>query len=113
MRPGDEKENWAHELGHEIFDHSNKDSIKPLLDRIKDECQPSKEWLHQQHGHHYKWIQLGQYKYTYSHSGKDFEYDELFAICFAYIMGDHGKFKDAAIQKDYDAMLDKLEHIKI
>jgi len=108
MRPEDIRENWFHELGHEVFDHSDKDSIKPLLDRIKVECRPSHEWLKQQTGAHYKWIQLGEWKYTYSHSGKQYEYDELFAITFAFVVDDHGKFKDADVQKDYDAMLERL-----
>ena len=113
MRLDDEKENWFHEFFHELFDHSDKDSIKPLLDRIKVACRPSKEWLHKQSGRHYKWIELGEYKYTYSHSGPSYEYDEIFAICGAYIFGDHGKFKDAEVQKDYEAMLDKLACDKI
>ena len=112
MRPHDTKEDWVHELGHELFDHTDKEIIKPLLDRIKIACRPSKEWLHRQHGAHYKWVELGGYKYTYSHSGRDYEYDELFAITFAYIVGDHGKFKQPDIQQDYETMLDRLSVVQ-
>jgi hypothetical protein len=111
MRKCDILENWFHELGHEILDHANKDVvndvIKPLLDRIRDECRPSHAWLKKQTGRHYKWIELGGYKYTYSHSGKSFEYDELFAITLSYTyMG--GKFNNANIQKEYTDMLDRI-----
>ena len=112
MRRGDILENWFHELGHEVYDHSDKDSIKPLLDRVRDECRPSHAWVKKQKGRHHKWIELGEYKYTYSHSGKEYEYDELFAITFAYVVGDGGKFKDSTLQMDYDEMLSKLSVVK-
>ena len=112
MRHDDIRENWFHELGHEILDHADKnyvrDTITPLLDKIKTSCQPSKKWLHKQTGKHYKWIQLGEYKYTYSHSGMNFEHDEIFAISFAFIiMGHH--FNDSILNNEYQDMLDKLE----
>jgi hypothetical protein len=107
MKPGDTLENWFHELGHEVYDHSSKKTIKPLLDRIKESCKPSTEWMKKEGGR-FKWISLGGYKYSYTHSGKAYEYDELFAITFAFIVGDNGKFKDTSIQQDYEEMLDGL-----
>jgi hypothetical protein len=112
MRKGDILENWFHELGHEILDHANKDVvrdvIKPLLEKIKLSYQPSKQWLHKQNGRHYKWIQLGGWKYTFSHSGSTYEYDELFAITFAFVqMG--GKFEDSDINTAYHQMLELLQ----
>jgi hypothetical protein len=115
MRPGDSIENFFHELGHEILTHTDKDfiesTIKPLLDRIKVACRPSHEWLKQQTGTRYLWIELGEWKYSFSHSGFQYQYDELFAISFAFVMGD-GKFKQPDLQQDFENLLDRLTVVK-
>jgi hypothetical protein len=112
MKPDDRLENWFHELGHKIFDNADQDQIKPLLGRIRDKYRvhnrdyDKKDWSSD------KRIELDGNWFTYSHSGKQYEYDELFAITFAYVVGDHGKFDDVDIQGDYQAMLDRLSGSK-
>jgi len=101
MIPDDIEENWFHELGHEIYDRCDKDKIKPVLDEIRNEYGLSENGL--------KWISIGGYDYSYSHSGKDYEYDELFAISFAFYEGDHEKFDDAAIDKEFATILKSLQ----
>jgi hypothetical protein len=108
MVPGDIEENWYHELGHVIYDHSDKSKIIPVLDDIKDhyDVAPSdlpKSLLG------LKCIEIGGYKYSYSHSGKDFEYDELFAISFAFYEGDKEKFDDPPIDKNFSELLKNLQ----
>jgi hypothetical protein len=111
MKPNDTIENWFHELGHKVYDNAkDKDEIDPLLDRIRDKYRVNNQDYDKQYWSKVKRIELGGNWYGYSHSGKQFEHDELFAVCFAFIMTG-GKF-DAAIQKDYDAMLDKLTVVK-
>ena len=101
MIPNDIEENWVHEAGHLVFDHSNKNKIKPVLDKIRDEYGMSSDGL--------KWVELGGYDYSYSHSGKDYEYDELFAISFAFYEGDKKKFDDPALDKEFSAVLKNLQ----
>lgn len=101
MVSGDIDENWYHELGHEIFDHSDKTKIKPVLDKIRDEYGLSSGGL--------KWVELDGYDYSYSHSGKEYEYDELFAISFAFYEGDHDHFDDTEIDKEFSDVLKNLQ----
>jgi hypothetical protein len=107
MKPGDRLENWFHELGHKIFDNADQDTIKPLLTRIRDAYRVHNKDYDKQYWSNQKCIELGGNWFTYSHSGKQYEYDELFAVTFAFVMTG-GKFKDQEIQKDYKDMLDRL-----
>lgn len=106
MKPGDTLEDWFHELGHEVYDHSDKESIIPLLTRIRDKYRAhdnsSSYWKHK------KQIELGGWDYAYSHSGRAYEFDELFAITFAFVVGLQKKFDDKELQADYETMLDSL-----
>ena len=108
MVPGDIEENWFHELGHEVFDHSDKSKIKPVLDEIKDQYGVARRDLPKSLLG-LKCIEIGGYKYSYSHSGKDFEYDELFAISFAFYEGDKEKFDDPPIDKNFSELLKNLQ----
>jgi hypothetical protein len=106
MRPGDVEENWFHELGHAVYDHADKASIIPLLDRIRESCRVSRKDAPKDG---FKYVQLGNWYYSYSHSGKEYEHDELFAISFAFDFGDHGQFEDGEIQSDWDAMIGRVQ----
>jgi hypothetical protein len=112
MKPGDRLENWFHELGHKVYDNSDKEKINPLLTRIRDKYRVHNRDYDKQYWSRVKQIELGGNWYSYSHSGKDFEFDELFAVTFAYVVGDGGKFPDKDIQQDYEAMLEKLTDSK-
>jgi len=105
MVPNDIEENWYHELGHEVFDHCDKSKVKPILDRIRTVCGAKSDGPKDR----LKYIRVGGWRYSYSHSGKDYEYDELFAISFAFIEGDHGKFKDSELDADFRAVLKNLQ----
>ena len=101
MVANDIEENFFHELGHFVYDHSDKDKIKPVLDKIRKEYGLS--------GNGLKWVELGGYDYSYSHSGKDYEYDELFAISFAFYEGDHSTFDNSEIDKEFSGILKNLQ----
>ena len=105
MRPDDINENWWHEVGHVVYDYSDQTLIIPLLDRIRDTYRAKSDGPSDE----LKYIQLGGWRYSYSHSGKEYEHDEIFAISFAFIYGDAGKFPDTDIQNDWDAMTDRLQ----
>jgi hypothetical protein len=111
MKPGDTKENFMHELGHELFDASHKEKIRPLLTRIRDKYRVHMGDYDKADRSPYKNIELGGHWYTYSHSGPQFEFDELFAITFSFVMTGNS-FDDAQIEKDYDTMLDTLAAVK-
>jgi hypothetical protein len=105
MRQGDERENWFHELGHSVYSNADHAHVDPLLDRIA-----AAYGTRDHHG--VKWLSLGDYEYTYSHSGPEYERDELFAITFAYVVSGEGELEDSALQADYHEMLARLERAK-
>lgn len=111
MKPNDDRENWFHELGHKVYDKANHKDIDPLLDRIRNAYRVHNKDLGKEFHSTYKQIELGGYYYAFSHSGIEYEHDELFAVSFAFVMMG-GKFKDADIQKDYMEMLEKLSVVE-
>lgn len=103
MVPNDIFENWIHEVGHEVFDHCDKAIIIPILDKIKDVYGNTRD-------KGLKWLDLGGYYYSYSHSGIAFEHDEIFAISFAFVEADLGTFKDQDIDKEFKDFLGQLQN---
>ncbi len=100
--PNETLENWTHELGHENFNKSDKQSIIPTLDLIAKTYGVTENGV--------KYLNCGKYSYTYSHSGKQYEHDEIFAIRFAYYEGpQHGHYKDPIVNKAWEDVLDKLQ----
>lgn len=108
MKPGDRLENWFHELGHEVFDHCDKEKVKPILTIIRDTYRVHNKDYEKKDQPKVKTIELGGMWYGYSHSGKEYEYDELFAVTFAWVMTGH-KFEDKDINDQYMTMLKGLE----
>lgn len=102
MVENDSFENWVHETGHFVYDHSDKNKIKPVLDEIRNEYGQLRE-------KGLKWLEIGGYDYSYSHSGPKFEYDELFAISFSFYEGDKEKFDNPSIDKAFQTVLDELQ----
>ena len=108
MQPGDRLENWFHELGHKVYDNADHESVNSLLVKIRDRYRVHNRDYEKKFWSRVKQIELGGNWYGYSHSGKQYEFDELFAITFAYIVGGNKKFDDDDIQREYVQMLDRL-----